>query len=872
MEVEKLLFNSTYCRLCCTENENGINLFSGDDNSEEVCNLINRYLPLKVTQEDPLPKTICPGCHIQLETTKLFMDLIIEGQDKFRILLKAEQDLLEREEKEKKELEKALHHHNPNASVETYTIQTDENGEKFIIQIYSKGPLFSPEHELVLKADGLGKPKKKRGRPPKPSKQENSHEAEKIANSVIETNSKDDTHETVVRNDRKKRKIRAPARYDGVVQGAELDHFLKKEGVLDEVEEVAFTGLEKTFTDSKVQPLEIGKILSSEGQDLGQSVFSNRKSSKKRMKRKLNRMKYTCDICSRKFLHLDQYELHRKDHKVMYACQEENCQMRSENKDIILNHQKETNHHGIALSQEDSCNGDVILDEKNKLNNIEVTSNLLTTEEEQKNTTDEKKFKCPKCDKNFSCKQSYEVHIKAIHDGEKPFKCDICERTFAYAYSLKYHMISHKNKDNLDQISCDQCDKVFNHVSSVVYHKDTEHGNPKFICNTCNKTFKHRQLLQRHQLVHTDERPHKCSACPQAFKTKSNLINHEIIHSRHKRFICPICGQGFGHKTSLTIHLRWHEGTKPYECDICHKTFSQKGNLLEHKRIHTGEKPFCCDLCGKSFTTSSQWKLHRKRHTGEKPFLCQYCQKRFLHKDTYNTHIRRHLNIRPYKCKFCSRAFAENWACSRHEKLHLGEKRYKCETCGKAFADVSNFSKHRRIHTNNLENINLINTVTNMEIAKENCTTSGSMEVENLPVINSNENTLVNKTQIEEIVTSNLQIQEVLDNEGNPINFTTADGQLIPIVSSDSKNLQGLMPDGTLVSLDILPNQIKDIEPQPIQSEEINLLNTEIQFLENNLVTSQDDALSQEKTTFISEDGNVCFITSFDENAFLAIS
>lgn len=62
------------------------------------------------------------------------MDLIIDGQAKLRVLFKNQQDLFDREEKERQKLEKALHNHNPNASVETYTIQTDDNGEKYIIQ------------------------------------------------------------------------------------------------------------------------------------------------------------------------------------------------------------------------------------------------------------------------------------------------------------------------------------------------------------------------------------------------------------------------------------------------------------------------------------------------------------------------------------------------------------------------------------------------------------------------------------------------------------------------------------------------------------------------------------------------------------------
>ncbi|KAF7269233.1 hypothetical protein GWI33_017690 [Rhynchophorus ferrugineus] len=874
MDDGKLLSESAYCRLCCAANVNGINIFTQTENSEDMCSLVNRYLPIKVENDDPLPKTICPGCHIQLEATKLFMDLVIEGQAKLRILLKNQQDLFDREEKERQKLEKALQNHNPNASVETYTIQTDDSGEKYIIQIYSKGPLFSSDHELALKAEGLTKPKRKRGRPPKINNHETVDEIASSCKIKKELENKDD-NEQVDNDGRKRRRIRAPVRYQGVVQGAELDHILKKEGVLDEdADDVGPSDAEEIFNNVKREPLEIGKVITSDGKDLGQSVYVNNRTRKHRQKRKSNSgVKYTCEICKKSFLHKGRYELHKKNHKIKYVCQGECCNMEYEKKDDILEHQNETGHAGFSLMQDiRNCNGSLILQESEKLeDNADILSSI--PEKVEDNSADDDNVKCPKCDKSFSCKQNYEVHLKAIHNGEKPFKCELCDRTFAYAYSLKCHMVSHKNViDKIDQISCDKCDKVFNHPSSLLYHKDTEHGNQRFICNKCHRTFRHRQLLQRHQLVHSDERPFKCNMCDQTFKTRSNLINHEIVHTGVKRFVCTICGHSFGHKTSLSIHLRWHNGSKPYQCDFCQKSFSQKGNLMEHVRIHTGEKPFCCDICGRSFTTSSQWKLHRKRHTGEKPFTCEYCQKKFLHKETYMTHIRRHLNIRPFKCRFCSRAFSENWACSRHEKLHYGEKPYKCDICDKAFADASNFTKHRRTHpTNHIKNDIKENLKSEICVNK----TSPVMQVGTMSLLRSDDtNLIVQKDQTVElkIEAPSLQIQELLDNEGNPISFTTADGQPIPIVSSDSKKFQGLMPDGTLVSIDIVTDQTKEIEQEEVDKAQVSLLNTEIQFLNENIVTNTNETLPEEKPAFLSEDGKVCFITSFDENSFLTIN
>lgn len=81
-----------------------------------------------------LPSKICPGCNIQLEATKSFLDLILEGQKKLRELVKNQQDTFKRQEKQRQQLEEALRNVNPNSSVQTYAIHTDETGEKFLIQ------------------------------------------------------------------------------------------------------------------------------------------------------------------------------------------------------------------------------------------------------------------------------------------------------------------------------------------------------------------------------------------------------------------------------------------------------------------------------------------------------------------------------------------------------------------------------------------------------------------------------------------------------------------------------------------------------------------------------------------------------------------
>lgn len=47
-KMEVFLYNSTVCRLCGEENDNGTLLYSSDENRPNLSEVINTYLPIKV--------------------------------------------------------------------------------------------------------------------------------------------------------------------------------------------------------------------------------------------------------------------------------------------------------------------------------------------------------------------------------------------------------------------------------------------------------------------------------------------------------------------------------------------------------------------------------------------------------------------------------------------------------------------------------------------------------------------------------------------------------------------------------------------------------------------------------------------------------
>ncbi|KAH9633582.1 hypothetical protein HF086_016316 [Spodoptera exigua] len=697
--MEVVLYNSNVCRLCGEENDNGTLLYSSEENNQNLFEVINTYLPIKVSDDGQLPRTICPGCTIQLEATVEFLNLIINGQKVIR-------ELHNREKEYKR-------------SLLLPPTEQDIITDKIIYEVNTSDGVYHVEHPIALQVAGFEKPKRKRGRPPKKPKTPEELAKEAAAKEHEAKLAKKTEKEEEPSG---KRRRKTPTRFKEAVQGKELERIFKEEGVTDG-EESEIENLKGQLIDKKPpvprEPEVIGHL-----EESGELVVVVKGKGRGRPKE--------CAICGMEFTCTGRYMSHIAQHgPVLYQC--EQCSETFTTRLSFNNHQSEVGHTGhniipckknternrnkknakaqletVSVVEEDPLSitdmspvqtiDNVILPVANSLPDLDpqliVVDNEVSASDSQRTanpkieisspiadndvkvvgtdvTVTEKsdevdqvvttpsgkpRLKCPHCDKTFSSKQSKSLHIKATHQGERPYACAECGARFAYPRSLALHAVSHRR------------------------HRSTPAKG--YACDLCGKL------------------------CNSSFKTKANLLNHSLLHSGVKKFSCDICKHKFAHKASLTLHMRWHTGQKPYACNICGKSFSQKGNLSEHERIHTGEKPFQCTQCPRKFTTSSQYRLHVRRHNSEKPFVCTHCGKRFVSRGSWAAHVRREAGgaggaggagaARMHRCVECGRAFWERWALHKHARRHTGERPHRCPHCPRAFADCSNLNKHKK--------------------------------------------------------------------------------------------------------------------------------------------------------------------------------
>ncbi|XP_044263375.1 zinc finger protein 23-like isoform X1 [Tribolium madens] len=133
-----------------------------------------------------------------------------------------------------------------------------------------------------------------------------------------------------------------------------------------------------------------------------------------------------------------------------------------------------------------------------------------------------KKFPCDLCGRMFATRRNVEEH-RRIHTNERPYVCDLCGKSFKQKASLFVHKRSHKNHF---PFKCSYCNQGFRTKPPLLVHITRHTGEKPYKCDICGRCFRIKYELKRHRLIHSDEKPWVCNVCGFSFRQKRYLRNH----------------------------------------------------------------------------------------------------------------------------------------------------------------------------------------------------------------------------------------------------------------------------------------------------------------------------------------------------------
>ncbi|KAF7992656.1 hypothetical protein HCN44_005000 [Aphidius gifuensis] len=313
-------------------------------------------------------------------------------------------------------------------------------------------------------------------------------------------------------------------------------------------------------------------------------------------------------------------------------------------------------------------------------------------------------------------KNTNENKLFKIIDGQTTqniYTCPHCRKIFPRSYSLKRHMIIHKNLKNHNNYQCNECNEIFINSQKLLRHIKLIHNDNKEKensrklnneCKICNLIFDKLPLLNLHMIQH----------------------NKNIIDNKNKQLHCPECNIEFNYQNDLIKHITKLHGKKikqskttqknktkndnnnnilsSHKCTMCYKRFATKVRLQQHYLVHGSDdkKPLPCNICFKRFMNNSALSCHLKTHCEDKQiFECPMCRKLFNQILQLKDHIETHRNDdNTFNCPYCLRQkFLKYSVIRKHILAYHCERKHKCQYCSKTFPTIDKLRMHLLRHS-----------------------------------------------------------------------------------------------------------------------------------------------------------------------------
>ena len=393
---------------------------------------------------------------------------------------------------------------------------------------------------------------------------------------------------------------------------------------------------------------------------------------------------FTCNDCDEKFESMEAFLEHYIVHIPRYFCAK--C-LRSFEEEVVL-------------KKHNCCEkGKIILRPE-----VDLSEEYTTIEKDGKTL-----YRCKRCSYKTNAMSNFRRHIDLHLDR---FKCEKCMRCFSRKDSLMIHIKNNSCKRNTSKYEvpggfrCSVCDKVLVNKASFILH--LEGHDQVNQCPHCEKKFTRKISLEHHVpmcMKAQTKKYHQCQLCPAVFGKAKYLLRHMDAHTG--QHTCKRCGKNFSRKESLAIHVvkcdplcednTDFDKSNLFPCPLCPKVLFRQITYENHMKKHKNVSWSMCDKCEQWFGDPATLTAHYVSCAGENAFTCDKCEIAFEAEGEFRKHIVEHSEN--YTCHVCTKDFTREdlvrhlCECEGAVMEELGGL-LKCPACEKEFRDPSEFAEH----------------------------------------------------------------------------------------------------------------------------------------------------------------------------------
>ena len=220
-----------------------------------------------------------------------------------------------------------------------------------------------------------------------------------------------------------------------------------------------------------------------------------------------------CNMCSFKTPHMGTLISHKRKHHTnlqitLYKCDQCSLEFRS---DSSMRNHKLVVHKGQKKFNCDQCDF--------------RTGYADSLKGHIENVHDKIRMNCTICSWKGNSK-NLRTHKKAVHFSQnQKFKCNICSKE----YSRNDHLKKHINRDHRGvRYSCPNCEHKATTKGGLKVHINSKHDGTRYPCKQCgHEAYCKSSLIKHINTIHLNLKPNMCNFCEFKASNKSNLKVHQ---------------------------------------------------------------------------------------------------------------------------------------------------------------------------------------------------------------------------------------------------------------------------------------------------------------------------------------------------------